>query len=124
MRAFFSRGVDNMDLPLVVEGLPALMHLAVLLFFAGLIIFLPNVNHSISIPVISWIGLFSILYEFITFMLIFRLDGPYFTTLSAQVSLIFGLLLGLGLVMSFFIFCLALMSTIIYAFLRSRFIHL
>jgi hypothetical protein len=46
MRAFFSRGVDNMDLPLVVEGLPTLIHLAVFLFFAGLIIFLLNVNAS------------------------------------------------------------------------------
>jgi hypothetical protein len=82
IRAFFAGGVDKMNLPLVVEGLPALIHLAVFLFFAGLIIFLLNVNYSISISVIAWIGLFSVLYAFITFMPIlysaFCTSLPYF----------------------------------------------
>ena len=122
MRAFFSRGADNMNLPLVVEGLPALIHLAVFLFFAGLIIFLLNVNHSISIPVISWIVLFSMLYVSITFMPMFRPDSPYYTPLSAQVSLFFGLLHWLIFVITFLLYWLVLVPLLIYAFFHSGFI--
>jgi len=119
MRAFFARGVDNMNLPLVVEGLPALIHLAVFLFFAGLIIFLLNVNYSISISVISWIGLFSMLYTFITFMPMFRPDSPYYTPLSTQVSLISGFLLRFIIGVVYLLYCLALVGAMIYDFLRS-----
>jgi len=122
MRTFFARGVDNMNLPLVVEGLPALIHLAVFLFFAGLIIFVLNINHSISIPVISWIGLFSILYAFITFMPMFRPDSPYYTPLSAQVSRISVFLLWSITYMALFLCFLALILVMIYALLRSGFI--
>ena len=122
MRAFFSRGANNMNLPLVVEGLPALIHLAVFLFFAGLIIFLLNVNHSISIPVISWIGLFSMLYVSITFMPMFRPDSPYYTPLSAQVSLISGLLPSLVLAIISLPYYLVLVLLVICALLRSGFI--
>jgi len=123
MRAFFSCGVGNMNLPLVVEGLPTLIHLAVFLFFVGLIIFLLNINHSISIPVISWIGLFSMLYAFITFMPMFRPDSPYYTPLSAQVSRISGLLLWLIIGIAFLLYYLAVVPLAIYALLRSGFIR-
>jgi len=119
MRAFFARGVDNTNLPLIVEGLPALIHLAVFLFFAGLVIFLLNVNYSISISVISWIGLFSMLYAFITFMPMFRPDSPYYTPLSAQVSLMSGFLLRLTVGIVYFLYCLSLVAAMIYDFLRS-----
>ena len=111
-----------MNLPLVVEGLPALIHLAVFLFFAGLIIFLLNVNYSISISVIAWIGLFSMLYTFITFMPMFRPDSPYYTPLSAQVSLISGFLLRLLVGIVYLLYCLSIVAAMVYDFLRSRFI--
>jgi hypothetical protein len=122
IRAFFAGGVDKMNLPLVVEGLPALIHLAVFLFFAGLIIFLLNVNYSISISVIAWIGLFSVLYAFITFMPMFRPDSPYYTPLSAQVSLISGFLLRLLVGIVYLLYCLSVIAAMVYDFLRSRFI--
>ncbi|KAF8475257.1 hypothetical protein DFH94DRAFT_603116, partial [Russula ochroleuca] len=40
IRAFFADGVDKMHMPWAVEGLPALLHLSLFLFFGGLVIFL------------------------------------------------------------------------------------
>ncbi|KAH9978303.1 hypothetical protein BJV74DRAFT_143287 [Russula compacta] len=47
MRAFFADGVDKLHIPWAVEGLPALLHLSLFLFFSGLLILLFNINHTI-----------------------------------------------------------------------------
>ena len=83
MRAFFARGVEKMHLPWTVEALPVLIHISLFLFFAGLAVFLFNINHSAFVCVISWIGLFSMVYGWITLMPIFWYDSPYFTPLSS-----------------------------------------
>ena len=88
MRAFFASGVDKMYVPLVVEGLPVMLHLSVFLFFSGLVIFLLNVNHSVYLAVICWIGFFAAVYGCITFMPMFWSDSPYFTPLSSPISFI------------------------------------
>jgi Family of unknown function (DUF6535) len=84
-RAFFAHGVNKMHLPWAVESLPALLHLSLMLFFAGLVIYLFNINHSVFISVMSWIGLFLMLYGWITMMPIFRHDSPFYTPLSLTV---------------------------------------
>ena len=123
MRAFLSRAVDNMNLPSVVEGLPILIHLAVFLFFAGLIVFLLNVNDNVCFPVNVWIGLFSILYAFITFMPMFRPDSPYYSPLSAPVAFISGLLLlTISGTATIFLLSLSLLAALIRVILRSCFI--
>ena len=83
LRVFFANGVEKMYVPQVVEGLPALLHLSLFLFFGGLAIFLFSVNHEVFISVIWWIGLFSMAYGFITVLPIIRLDSPYISVLSA-----------------------------------------
>ena len=85
MRAFFSDGVNKIHLPLAVEALPVLIHISLFLFFAGIIIFLLNINRSVSISAILWIGLFSTIYVWITLMPLFRHDSPYYTPLSSTV---------------------------------------
>ena len=82
MRAFFANGVENMHIPWAVEGLPTLLHLSLFLFFGGLVIFLFNVDHEVFICVVSWIGLFSIVYGLITLLPLIRQDSPYYTPLS------------------------------------------
>jgi hypothetical protein len=82
MRAFFAEGVDTMHVPWAVEGLPALLHLSVFLFFGGLAIFLFNIDHAVFSSVILWIGLFSIVYGLITVMPIVRHSSPYYSPLS------------------------------------------
>ena len=82
IRAFFAEGVDKFLLPWAVEALPTLLHLSLFLFFAGLAVFLWNVNLTIFKLVLSWIGLCIALYGYVTFIPVFRHDCPYHTPLS------------------------------------------
>ena len=59
-----------------------MLHLSLFLFFAGLAVFLWNVNLTIFELVLSWIGLCTALYGCITFIPIFCHDSPYHTPLS------------------------------------------
>ncbi|KAN0140394.1 hypothetical protein V8E53_001603, partial [Lactarius tabidus] len=85
IRAFFAEGVDKFLLPWAVEALPTMLHLSLFLFFAGLSVFLWNVNLTILKVVLSWIGLCTALYGCITFIPVFRHDSPYHTPLSLPV---------------------------------------
>ena len=82
MRSFFAHGVDEMHVPWAVEGLPTLLHLSLFLFFGGLVIFLFNVDREVFTCVVSWIGLFSVVYGLITLLPSIRQDSPYNTPLS------------------------------------------
>jgi hypothetical protein len=82
IRAFFAEGIDKFLLPWAVEALPTMLHLSLFLFFAGLAVFLWNVNLTIFKLVLSWIGLCTALYGCITFIPIFCHDSPYHTPLS------------------------------------------
>ena len=82
IRAFFSEGVDKCLLPWAVDALPTLLHISLFLFFAGLVVFLCNVDLTIFGLVLSWVGLCAVLYGCITCMPIFRHDSPYYTPLS------------------------------------------
>ena len=82
MRAFYADGVDKMHIPWAVEGLPTLLHLSLFLFFGGLAIFLLNVDEEVFACVVTWIGLFSVVYGLITLLPLIRHDSPYYTLLS------------------------------------------
>ena len=85
IRAFFSKGVERCLLPWAVDALPTLLHISLFLFFAGLVVFLCNVNLTIFKLVISWVGLCMALYGCMTCMPIIRHDSPYYTPLSLPV---------------------------------------
>ena len=82
IRAFFAEGVEKCLLPWTVGALPTLLHISLFLFFAGLVVFLCNVNLTIFKLVFSWVGLCTALYGCITCMPIIRHDSPYYTPLS------------------------------------------
>ncbi|KAF8460574.1 hypothetical protein DFH94DRAFT_805739 [Russula ochroleuca] len=82
MRAFFSSGVDDLNARIIVELLPALLHISLFLFLGGLGIFLCNTNHTVFCSVIWLIAYFSAVYGVLTLLPIFLLDSPYFTPLS------------------------------------------
>ncbi|KAH9056909.1 hypothetical protein EDB87DRAFT_1157591 [Lactarius vividus] len=82
IRAFFFEGVDKFLLSWAVEALPALLHVSLFLFFAGISVFLWNVDLTIFKSVVSWIGICTALYGCITLVPIFRHDSPYHTPLS------------------------------------------
>ena len=82
IRAFFAEGVEKRLLPWTVDALPTLLHLSLFLFFAGLVVFLCNINLTIFKFVLSWVALCAAFYGCITCMPIFRHDSPYYTPLS------------------------------------------
>jgi hypothetical protein len=82
IRAFFTEGVDKFLLPWAVEALPTMLHVSLFLFFAGLAVFLWNVDLTIFKLVLSWVGLCAALYGCITIIPVFRHDSPYHTPLS------------------------------------------
>jgi hypothetical protein len=85
IRAFFTDGVDKSHLPTVAEVLPTLLHLALFLFFAGLLIYLFNTSHTVFTALIWWFGLAATTYACITLMPIFRPNSPYYTPLSSLI---------------------------------------
>ncbi|KAH9989374.1 hypothetical protein BJV74DRAFT_773062, partial [Russula compacta] len=82
MRAFFANGVDKFHVGWAVEALPALVHLSLFIFFAGLAIYLFNINHTVFDTVICWVALLLAAYGCITLMPSFWHDSPYYSPLS------------------------------------------
>jgi hypothetical protein len=84
IRAFFAEGVEKCLLPWAVETLPTLLHISLFLFFAGLVVFLWNVNLTIFKLVLLWVAVCTALYGCFTLMPIFRHDSPYYTSMSSS----------------------------------------
>ncbi|KAI0249939.1 hypothetical protein BJV78DRAFT_623398 [Lactifluus subvellereus] len=82
IRAFFAEGIEKLHLPWAVEALPALLHISVFLFFAGLTVFLFTINHTVFSIVLWCMGLCIGMYLCITLLPIFRHDSPYYTPLT------------------------------------------
>jgi hypothetical protein len=81
--AFFSNGIDKSHIANPVEVLPLLLHLSLFLFFAGLLIYLFNINLTVAIAVVCCIGLFAVVYACLTLMPFLRHNSPYYTPLSS-----------------------------------------
>jgi len=82
LREFFNNGRTKYRIHRVVEALPALVHLSLFLFFAGLIVYLSNINHTVFTAVICCVALLSAVYGFITFMPFIWIDSPYNSPLT------------------------------------------
>ena len=85
IRASLSDGVDKSHLPFVAEALPILLHLSLLHFFAGLLIYLFNANHTVFTALIWWFGVSAATYACVTLIPIFRPNSPYYTPLSSLI---------------------------------------
>ena len=93
INSFFAEGVEKSLLPLAVEALPALIHVSLFLFFAGLAVFLWNVNLTIFKVVLSWISVCTAVYGFITLTPILLRNSPYYTPLTLLAWPIFSVML-------------------------------
>ena len=82
LRAFFMHGITKFHTSRTVELLPALVQLSLFTFFAGLLVYLFNINHTMFNVVICWVALLSVFYLCITFMPIFWPDSPYYSPLT------------------------------------------
>ena len=82
IHSFFAEGVEKSLLPLAVEALPTLIHISLFLFFAGLAVFLWNVNLTIFKVVLSWISVCTTVYGILTLTPILYRNSPYYTPLT------------------------------------------
>ena len=85
----FADGVDESHLPWFVEALPTLLHLSLFLFFAGLLVFLFTIHHTVFIAVVWWVGLSVGIYGYFTLMPMFRPDSPYYAPLSSPALMVY-----------------------------------
>jgi hypothetical protein len=83
--AFFAIGVKRFRVHWVVDALPAMVHLSLFIFFAGLLVYLFNIHHTVFKVVVCWVALLTTVYGFITFMPVFWQDSPYYSPLSTPV---------------------------------------
>jgi hypothetical protein len=90
--AFFASGVEKFHVPWAVDALPAMVHLSLFIFFAGLLVYLFNINHTVLKVVICWVALLSMVYGLVTFMPIVRPDSPYYSPLSSTTWFLLGVI--------------------------------
>ncbi len=88
IHAFFFEGIDKLHLPWAVEALPSLLHLSLFLFFASLLVFLFNINHTVFSTAVWWVGLCTATYISITFVPFFWFNSPYHSPLSSPTWLL------------------------------------
>jgi hypothetical protein len=83
VRAFFSNAIDGLHVPWVIEGMRAMIHLSMFLFFAGLLIYLFNICHVAFAAVVWWVALSTVVYASFTLLPIFWPNSPYYAPLSS-----------------------------------------
>ncbi|KAJ7153336.1 hypothetical protein C8R46DRAFT_474636 [Mycena filopes] len=81
--AFLYFGVRRFGLHFVVDFIPLLLHIALVLFLAGLIAFLAPINQIMMGVIGGSLAIFIILYAIMTILPLVRLDCPYRTPFSA-----------------------------------------
>ena len=85
IRSFFAEGVSRFHLPIIVEAIPALLHISVFLFLAGLVISLFNIHHTIGYVVLAASVACAVVYAAITVLPAIYHDSPYTSPFSAPV---------------------------------------
>ncbi|KAI0294090.1 hypothetical protein B0F90DRAFT_1341343 [Multifurca ochricompacta] len=85
IRELMAQGVERMQLQQMVSLMPALFHLAIFSFLAGLVIYLFNINHSVFLVILASVGLCTSHYLCATLVPIFYQASPCHTPLSSLV---------------------------------------
>ena len=83
IRSFFAEGVIKFHLPKVVNTLPALLHISVFFFLAGLLVYIYNIHHTLFFLILPPILLCGIAYLVLTLMPIAYHSSPYQTPISS-----------------------------------------
>ena len=87
IRAFYKYGVEERRIPLTIEVIPVLLHIALFLFFAGLSVFLFGLHRTIFKVVTAWIGVCIILYAYLTVLPIIHKNSPCSSPFSSPLFL-------------------------------------
>jgi len=85
IRSFFAEGVSRFHLPIIVEAIPALLHISVFLFLAGLVISLVAIHHTVGFIVLAASFACAVVYAVITVLPTIYHDSPYTSPFSALV---------------------------------------
>ena len=75
-------------MPVVAEAVPGFLHVSLFLFFAGLCVFVLDINTTVGISTTVPIGITGLLYILATFVPIIRPQSPYQTSFSTIFSVI------------------------------------
>jgi hypothetical protein len=87
--AYLYYGLRRFNMHSVVELIPLLLHLSLILFFAGLVAFLLPVSTAITaLAAVQLFVIFSV-YSYLTILPIFHSDCPYRTPLTASIRYVF-----------------------------------
>ncbi|KAF7341580.1 hypothetical protein MSAN_02055000 [Mycena sanguinolenta] len=81
--SFLYFGLKHFRMHTIVDTIPFLLHVSLLLFFAGLVAFLLPVNRVMMYLMCIVLIVFVVLYTVLTILPVLRLDCPYRTPLSA-----------------------------------------
>ncbi|KAJ6541917.1 hypothetical protein B0H19DRAFT_1268853 [Mycena capillaripes] len=81
--AYLHSGIRRFQMNTVVELIPTLLHISLLLFFAGLVEFLRPINAVLSNLMLGMLLFCGSLYALITFLPIFHSNCPYHTPFSS-----------------------------------------
>jgi hypothetical protein len=85
IRQYFFSGVSNLHFLLATDAVPTLLHISVFLFFAGLLILLRHISHTVFNAVVGWVVLCVVIYAHITFVPIYQPSNPHYAPLSSMV---------------------------------------
>ncbi|KAJ7879838.1 hypothetical protein B0H13DRAFT_1580267, partial [Mycena leptocephala] len=80
--AYLYYGLERFGMYAMVQFIPLLLHISLLLFFAGLVAFLQPINAVATAVVAALLTLISIAYMYLTVLPMFSSDSPYRTPLS------------------------------------------
>ncbi|KAI0295902.1 hypothetical protein B0F90DRAFT_1927374 [Multifurca ochricompacta] len=86
MRTYLQQGVQKFHLSELVEGIPLLLHVALFLFFVGLVVFLFNLKPALAYIILALILPGFLLYVLLTALPVFFYDCPYKTPLTSVLS--------------------------------------
>ncbi|KAJ7143670.1 hypothetical protein C8R46DRAFT_919548, partial [Mycena filopes] len=76
-------GLKRFNMHLVVEVVPLLLHMSLVLFFAGLIAFLLPIHAAIMGVAAALLGIIVVMYCYLTILPLLSFDSPYRTPLSS-----------------------------------------
>jgi Family of unknown function (DUF6535) len=83
IRSYFAEGVTRFRVAVTVEAIPALLHISVFLFLAGLIVSLFAIHHTIAYVVLAATAVCSLVYAGITVMPVICHNSPFTSPFSA-----------------------------------------
>jgi hypothetical protein len=86
IHAFYKRGAEKWHIPKAVENIRLLLHISLFIFFAGLSVFLYDINRTIFKVVTAWIGVCVTVYLSLSIFPIPLKDSPCYTPISGTIS--------------------------------------